>query len=296
MENVNFNQLNAFVTVAKTGSFSAAGRQLGKAQSAISNLVMNLEIDLNVSLFNRTSRSVELTPIGEVLLEEAEFILRRCEAFVLIAKAHNRQQETQLRMAVTDVVDYGEQYNDFAVYQELLKKFPELKLSIYEDSSHDALSGLENDIYDCALIGHTAKDIDRYHYLSLPTVPQHICCAKEHPLAKLPVVTASDLAKYREVVIDAADASLRKPGRLSTNALSVNSITNAIWFASNGVGWVRLNHGALQKRAAVDKLIHLPVDHSVSETQLGQCMVWRKDKVIGPVLQELIRLVKLNYS
>lgn len=49
---VSIEQLEAFAAAAEQGSFSAAGRALGKAQSAISTQVANLEIDLGVELFD----------------------------------------------------------------------------------------------------------------------------------------------------------------------------------------------------------------------------------------------------
>ena len=51
------DQLEAFVSAAEKGSFSAAGRALRKAQSAVSTQVSNLETDLGVMLFNRAGRN-----------------------------------------------------------------------------------------------------------------------------------------------------------------------------------------------------------------------------------------------
>ena len=52
----NLDQLNMFVTAAKLGSFSACARKLGKVQSAVSQGISNLEIDLDVTLFDRSTR------------------------------------------------------------------------------------------------------------------------------------------------------------------------------------------------------------------------------------------------
>ena len=67
---VSIEQLEAFAAAAEQGSFSAAGRSLGKAQSAISTQVANLEIDLGVELFDRSGRSPVLTEAGARLLPE----------------------------------------------------------------------------------------------------------------------------------------------------------------------------------------------------------------------------------
>ena len=69
--NFSLEQLQAFVATVETGSFSAAGRRLGKAQSSVSAAVANLEIDLDNVLFTRNSRYPELTEEGKRLLAEA---------------------------------------------------------------------------------------------------------------------------------------------------------------------------------------------------------------------------------
>ena len=60
----NLEQLRMFIETAESGSFSACARRLGKVQSAVSQGIANLEIELNTNLFDRTSRKPSLTPHG----------------------------------------------------------------------------------------------------------------------------------------------------------------------------------------------------------------------------------------
>lgn len=57
----HLDQMQAFVFAAKLGSFSAAARRMGKAQSAKSMAIANLEIDAGVEIFDRQGRSPVLT-------------------------------------------------------------------------------------------------------------------------------------------------------------------------------------------------------------------------------------------
>ncbi|WP_130929456.1 LysR family transcriptional regulator [Pseudomonas sp. Sample_20] len=68
MAKPNFNDLLAFVTVARSGSFTRAAVQLGVTQSAVSQIVSALEARLKIRLLTRTTRSVSLTAAGERLL------------------------------------------------------------------------------------------------------------------------------------------------------------------------------------------------------------------------------------
>jgi|ERR1700722_67912 len=70
-------QLNAFVTLARTGSFTVAGRELFLTHSAISHSVRALENELGCRLLNRLGKSIELTAAGEAFLHYVQSGLRK---------------------------------------------------------------------------------------------------------------------------------------------------------------------------------------------------------------------------
>ena len=67
--------MRIFLRVVEAGSFSAAGRQLGLAPSSVSRKVNELEDDLGVRLFQRTTRKLSLTEAGQIYYEQAERIV-----------------------------------------------------------------------------------------------------------------------------------------------------------------------------------------------------------------------------
>ena len=69
MPRENFNDLQAFVLVAREGSFTRAAAQLGVSQSALSHTIRGLEARLGLRLLTRTTRSVSPTQAGERLLQ-----------------------------------------------------------------------------------------------------------------------------------------------------------------------------------------------------------------------------------
>lgn len=75
MTNLDIGELAAFALVAHTRSFSAAARQLYLTQSAVSRRVAHLERSLGVLLLDRSSRRLELTPVGTDLLVVTEQLL-----------------------------------------------------------------------------------------------------------------------------------------------------------------------------------------------------------------------------
>ncbi|WP_417722676.1 LysR family transcriptional regulator [Salipiger sp.] len=73
---VNLNLLHTFLTVAELKNFREAARQCNRSQSSVSEQIRQLEEQLSVPLFHRTTRSVSLTAHGEVLFERLELALQ----------------------------------------------------------------------------------------------------------------------------------------------------------------------------------------------------------------------------
>ena len=71
---MEIRQLQFFLTVAQTGSFSEAAEDLFISQSSLSKQIISLETELGVSLFDRSRRKIALTPAGESLLGSAHII------------------------------------------------------------------------------------------------------------------------------------------------------------------------------------------------------------------------------
>ena len=91
-------------TIARTGSFAAAARELGKVPSALTYSVRQLEDALDVLLFDRRSRQAKFTAAGEELLNEGRRLLAESAAVANRVRRVASGWETQLSIAVDDVV------------------------------------------------------------------------------------------------------------------------------------------------------------------------------------------------
>jgi DNA-binding transcriptional LysR family regulator len=90
--------------IARSGSFAAAARQLGKVPSALTYSVRQLEDALDALLFDRRSRQATLTAAGQELLDEGRRLLEQMDAVANRVKRVATGWETQLSIAVDDVV------------------------------------------------------------------------------------------------------------------------------------------------------------------------------------------------
>ena len=101
LDGVSLDHLRTFVAAADEGSFSAAGRKLGRAQSVVSQAIANLEGQLGVVLFERIGRYPELTLGAKSLLPTARQIVRDADRL----KAEARILSAGLEPVLSIVID-----------------------------------------------------------------------------------------------------------------------------------------------------------------------------------------------
>ncbi|MFZ2987837.1 LysR family transcriptional regulator [Ideonella sp.] len=91
-------------TIARTGSFAAAARELGKVPSALTYSVRQLEDALDVLLFDRRSRQAKLTAAGEELLQEGRRLLVQLDAVANRVRRVSTGWETELTIAIDGIL------------------------------------------------------------------------------------------------------------------------------------------------------------------------------------------------
>lgn len=121
-------EMEVFVAAAELKSFSAAGRRLKLSPSAVSKLVTRIEDRLGTRLLVRTTRSLLLTPEGEVYLARAQRILAEiAETELMVANGGQAKPRGLLRINAT--VGFGERYI-LPLAGEFLALYPEVRLDI----------------------------------------------------------------------------------------------------------------------------------------------------------------------
>jgi DNA-binding transcriptional LysR family regulator len=120
--------MEVFVAVSQTRSFSAAARRLKLSPSAVSKLVTRIEDRLGTRLLVRSTRTLQLTPEGEVYLQRAQRILAEiAETELLVAAGGRTVPRGPLR--VNAAVGFGERYI-MPLAPEFLARFPDVQLDL----------------------------------------------------------------------------------------------------------------------------------------------------------------------
>lgn len=186
---MNTVQLECFVTVAEHLNFSKASRVLKITQPAVSHQIQTLEEELEVKLFNRTSKSVTLTQEGIQFLADARLILRTAFS----AKERLGKHEHFIPLEV-GCHNYMEMNLLPPVLKRLTEEFPLLRPSI-QMVPFPALFGLvENHQVHAALGTGDARRKNSLYYTEIYSAPTACVCAPEHPLAQKKTLTKVELS------------------------------------------------------------------------------------------------------
>lgn len=226
-------QLKAFVEAAETGSFSAAARKLGKAQSRVSTAIANLEIDLGFELFDRSAKLPVLTEAGKEMLVDAKAILQQCHRMNSRAMAVTGGEPVAFNVAMDEAVPI----QTFEIlFERLAEAFPELKLTILNGSQDDIATWVNEGRADIGFIYRVKPLSESLDWYDIETVKQCLITGHDHPLALLEHPHEDDLVKYRQLAIrDRLGYSQEEP--LSPRYWHVDSYYYISNLITRNLGW-----------------------------------------------------------
>ncbi|KPZ70709.1 MULTISPECIES: LysR family transcriptional regulator [Shewanella] len=276
--NWSIEQLKAFVAAANTGSFSAASRDLGKAQSRVSTAISNLEIDLGFKLFDRSHRLPVLTEQGEQLLIEAKAVIAQCER--LNSRAMSVQTNNEL--ALTIAIDEAVPISTFEVFfDKTAETFPLLKLTILNGSRDDIAHWVDIGKADLGVLFQGEQLCERLEFFTIDSFHQSLIVSVDHPLADIPVPNISQLNEYRQLVIcDLQTAS--KP--ISANCWHVDSYYYMTSLVTRGLGWALVPEHIAGSQWYSGEIKELSTYHIPESLLIEMGLVKRRDKGAGNIM------------
>lgn len=141
--------LNLFQLVADTGSFTQAAQTAGLTQSAVTRQIKDLEDQLGVPLFERTTRKVHLTAAGKLLHIRAREILHRTESAFQELQQTFQLAPPRLHIGVARSIGFSYYPGYFMLFQH---EFPNVQLHVYQKTSAEIIAALEDRTLDAGLL------------------------------------------------------------------------------------------------------------------------------------------------
>lgn len=231
--------LRAFVTVAQQQSFAAAAKALHLSQPALSRRISHLEAQLGVRLFDRTTRSVALTLLGERFLGEMRGLIDDVDRSVA-----SLQDAAQLESGDVTIGCVFSAVHHFlpSVIRSFRARHPKVLVRIFEEGADEVLAVVKQGEADFALnyIGMQDPDLDFTPLLKEPYV---LACHANHPLARRRSVRWAELANYPQVRVSHAsrnrlliDQALAELPPLPRPVCEVRHVSTLLGLVENDLG------------------------------------------------------------
>ncbi len=290
---MELRHLRYFVTVAEELHFGRAAERLFISQPPLSQQIQHLEREIGVALFLRTSRSVQLTPAGEVFLRDARLILAAVDNAVLGAKRAARGEEGWLGIGFAASATY-----DLlpAVLHDFRQSYPAIALSLVElNAAEQAVALHDHSIH----VGFARPPIvdDLFVVAAVLKEPFVVALPATHPLVASTAVSLAELAcedfvsfperpppSYAQCVRQACEMASGFTPRV---VQEVREMQTAISLVVAGLGIALLPASVANLHRA--GLVLLPLQEPAPRTELA--IVSRRDDP-SPVLANFLAIVQ----
>lgn len=283
--------LQAFVAIADNGNFHKAGNELSLSQTGVSRRLQQLERQLGVKLFDRTTRVVSLTPVGAAFLPKARQLIQEFE----LAMVELRDARRHSRGAVIiSCVITGALHILPDILQRYTRRYPGNRIKILDSSSPEVDEAVLQRRAEFGINVVTRRHPD-LETMILAHDPFVLMCRDDHPLAERARVRWQELAKYDVISLGRGSGS----EAILSYALSHMKLdlrgTFEAQHASTALGLVATGGGIAilpsmtRRKGTYSRVRLIPVVDPVVERELA--VVKRRGTTLSPAAEALYDMV-----
>ena len=153
---MNFLHLKYAITVAETGSISKAAEKLYVAQPNVSRAIKELESDLNITIFERNSKGMIVTPEGEQLIHYAKRILRQIDDMEKIFKYQKKKNVFSISVPRASYIS-----DAFVEFSKCLNNIDNAEVYYKETNAYRVINNVINEEYNLGILRYYINH-DRY--------------------------------------------------------------------------------------------------------------------------------------
>jgi DNA-binding transcriptional LysR family regulator len=288
-QRMDIANLQAFVAIAESGSFSQAAEKLFLTQPAISKRIAQLESELGVKLFDRIGRRTTLTEAGQTLHERARAILLELE--------DTRRAIGNLSQVVGGHLIVGTSHH-IALHRlsPALKRFnrdyPRVELDLRFLDSETVCSMVEQGEFELGIVSLPDTDIATLSSIPIWTDELVIVCGETHPLGEPGSMGLKDLLQHQAILPAPKtytraiiERGLQHPTQELKVRLNTNNLETIKVLVEAGLGW-----SVLPRTMLSDQLIELQIPGIHMTRQLG--FVIHKERTLSHAAQALMDIIK----
>ena len=195
---MEIRQIQYFLSIVDTGSFSAAADEHYISQSSLSKKIIALEKELEIPLFDRSKRKVFLTEAGEAFLEHARKIDMAHKAMIVDLNGYKADTDSFSIATIPVITQYGIT-SYIAQFQDL---YPNIHFNLEEIHGLNIFPALEERRFDVAVTRHNYLDREKFTCLDIYKDKLIVVVSKKNRHATKSSVSIKELSEDNFVVFD----------------------------------------------------------------------------------------------
>lgn len=283
------DNLLLFLTVLDQGSFSAAARSLGRVPSAVSMAVAQMEAELDLRLFERSTRELRPTEEARALEPQARQLVARLAQLQAHALALHQGLERRLTLAIAPELLSAAWSEALA---QLAEEFPALEVDVLSAPQAAVLRMLHAGEIDLALVFERVGFDERESFQELGSERLVAVMAPQHPLAGQRL-RQDQWAELRQIAVARRDAGAADDPRVlvSRRLWRTDSHLATLSLVQAGLGWAFLPQRMVDPLLAAGSLLQIEFENMSNEVRLWVDVVWRRDRPLGLGARRFIALM-----
>lgn len=295
---MNLKQLEAFVKVAESGSFSKAAKELFLTQPTISAHISSLEKELNVRLFVRNTKEVKMSGDGETLYGYARQMMETEQRIREVFAEKNQKKSQQILIAASSI---PAQYLLPEILPEFRKRYPSELFRLTETDSTKVVEKVEGNLVD---VGFAGTMLEKKECCYIPFYEDELVLIMPNTKKYQRILqTESNLAwvKQEPIIMREEGSGTRKEAErlleragVSVDRLhvvaSIESSESIKRSVRGGIGITVISRLAAQEEIESGSVLEFPLDAYGSRRNLN--LVYNKNTPLSPAAEKLVRLVK----
>ena len=287
---MTFEQLSYFIAIVENDTFFDAACEMNISQSSLSKQIMKLEKELDLTLFDRTTRSATLTQAGEFFYNESKQLIEHYKLTLENIENFKSLHENKLHIAVLPIQT---QYNLNALFNSFRKENPDIELQITEVEDDRLIEGISKNEYDLIIARETMFDKSKFKTYPLAKDELIVAISSEHKLSQRDKLTLNDIKNENFILMNPYTSIYKLCiNKLKENNIDANIIRTAR--TESIIGSVAINEGISLLPKSNFEVFHQKNINTISlKPQIALSVVLAKHKKTASniAIKELIKFV-----
>lgn len=196
---MTLTQLQYILAVESHESFVKAAAACNVAQPSLSALIIKLEKELGVQIFERSNVIFKVTDVGQEILKQARVIISEAERLENLCQVYKKEVRGTLRLGIIPTIS---PYLIPHFMKQIGERFPHLKLEIHENKTENLITDLIKGLLDVAILSTPKVAPPQLMEKILYYEPFVFFAGADHALLKKKKISIADLKEYEPTLLD----------------------------------------------------------------------------------------------